>query len=282
MRKLPGSRRPSHGTVVAYLALFVALGGTSAWAANEWTGANIVDESLTGADVRGKQGTSTTSAVNGSLSTQDLVGQQPNPANGTPFIDGSLTQWDIRNNSLSADDLGPNSVNTSEVADNSLGGADILESGLGPVASAERVGDVPGSQVTAREVNYRVVSEPNSEDVILILGGLRLKTHCNPTDHERPGLNLFAESTLPDADILAYTVDVLDPDTPGTPIENPIALNPWSGVKIALLPDDKTTQAGHIVYSTLGGSVVTVQYRADLTFDGTDFNCSVYGHAFQS
>jgi hypothetical protein len=44
-------RRPNHATVVAYLALFVALGGTGAYAANEWTGANIVDGSLTGQDV---------------------------------------------------------------------------------------------------------------------------------------------------------------------------------------------------------------------------------------
>ena len=44
-------RRPSHTTIVAYLGLFVALGGTSAYAANEWTGSNVVDGSLTGQDV---------------------------------------------------------------------------------------------------------------------------------------------------------------------------------------------------------------------------------------
>jgi hypothetical protein len=37
--------------VVAYLALFIALGGTSAYAANQFTGADIVDSSLTGADI---------------------------------------------------------------------------------------------------------------------------------------------------------------------------------------------------------------------------------------
>jgi hypothetical protein len=47
------SRRPGHATVVAYLALFVALGGTGAYAANEWTGENIVDRSLTRVDVAG-------------------------------------------------------------------------------------------------------------------------------------------------------------------------------------------------------------------------------------
>jgi hypothetical protein len=47
-------RRPpriSHTTVVAYLALFVALGG-SAYAAATITGRDVVDRSLTGADIR--------------------------------------------------------------------------------------------------------------------------------------------------------------------------------------------------------------------------------------
>jgi hypothetical protein len=51
LRKLRPNR-PSHTTVVAYLSLFLALGGGAAYAANEWTGENIVDESLTGADMK--------------------------------------------------------------------------------------------------------------------------------------------------------------------------------------------------------------------------------------
>src|SRR5438093_12494069 len=86
--------------VVAYLALFVALGGTSAYAANEWTGANLVDESLTGADVRGAAGTSTTPAVDGSLTGDDISGQDANNAHGTPFVDGTLTHRDIKDGSL--------------------------------------------------------------------------------------------------------------------------------------------------------------------------------------
>ena len=36
--------------VVAYIALFFAMGGTGAYAVNEWTGSNIKNETLTGAD----------------------------------------------------------------------------------------------------------------------------------------------------------------------------------------------------------------------------------------
>ena len=123
------SRRPSHATVVAYLALFVALGGT-AYAANEWTGANIVDESLTGADVRGKNGTATTAAVNGSLTTFDIAGQKADAANGTPFVPGTLTQWDIRDNSIAAKDILANSIGTNRITDNSLTGTDIVDFSL--------------------------------------------------------------------------------------------------------------------------------------------------------
>src|SRR4051812_27539177 len=53
-------RRPSHGTIVAYLALVLALGGTS-YAAATITGRQVKDSSLTGRDVR-----------NGSLTGSDL------------------------------------------------------------------------------------------------------------------------------------------------------------------------------------------------------------------
>jgi hypothetical protein len=45
------TRRPNHATVVAYLALFVALGGTS-YAALRITGKQVKDSSLTGRDVK--------------------------------------------------------------------------------------------------------------------------------------------------------------------------------------------------------------------------------------
>src|SRR4051812_49757258 len=52
--------RPSHGTIVAYTALAVALGGTS-YAAVNVTGQQVKDSSLTGRDVK-----------NGSLTGNDI------------------------------------------------------------------------------------------------------------------------------------------------------------------------------------------------------------------
>src|SRR3954452_14820837 len=118
----------NHSTVVAYLALFVALGGT-AYAVNNFTGADIQDESLTGADVRGTAGTSTTAAVNGSLTGADIAGQQAIPSLGQPFKTGSLTTWDVRDGSLGGADL----------AANTLTGTQINESTLGKVRDAEKL-----------------------------------------------------------------------------------------------------------------------------------------------
>ena len=108
---------------VAYVALFVALGG-SAYAANEWSGANIQDETLTGADVMGKAGTSTVGAVNGSLSSEDIGGQQANAAQRTPFVDGALTTWDVKNGTLRADDVANDSSGSDNVNATKLDGTD--------------------------------------------------------------------------------------------------------------------------------------------------------------
>ena len=51
------SYRPRHATVVAYLALFVALGGSS-YAAITVTGKNVKNGSLTGKDIENSSLTS--------------------------------------------------------------------------------------------------------------------------------------------------------------------------------------------------------------------------------
>jgi hypothetical protein len=72
------SYRPGHGTVVAYLALFVALGGSS-YAAVAVTGRDVRDGSLTGRDIR-----------NNSLTGRDIRG---------------ISGHDVRNNSLTGADV---------------------------------------------------------------------------------------------------------------------------------------------------------------------------------
>jgi hypothetical protein len=132
--------------VVAWLALFVALGGTSAYAANEWTGENIVDGSLTGQDIFNNT-VSGADITNGSLTGADVFDNTIGSADITnnslgngDFLTGSvdsrvvtndsLTSADINNFSLGNGDFLTGSVNSRVVTDNELTGTDINESTL--------------------------------------------------------------------------------------------------------------------------------------------------------
>jgi hypothetical protein len=81
------SYRPSHTTVVAYLALFVALGGSS-YAAITITGKNVKNSSLTGKDIK-----------NSSLSGVDVK-------------NGGLTGSDVRDDKLTGRDVLESSLGT--------------------------------------------------------------------------------------------------------------------------------------------------------------------------
>lgn len=106
------SRHVTYANIVASLALFLALSGT-AYAVATITGADVVDESLTGADVKGAA-----------------------PSPGHAAVAGTLTTYDIKDQTIHATDLSPDAVTGPKVLDNSLGGADVDESSLGQVPLA--------------------------------------------------------------------------------------------------------------------------------------------------
>jgi hypothetical protein len=97
MRKLT---RHLRGNAVAYLALFVALGGTS-YAASQLTGDDIRNSSLTGADI------ASSSVKGGDIVNSSLAGRD--------VKDGTLTGADVLNGSLTSADL-----KTGEVAPHAL------------------------------------------------------------------------------------------------------------------------------------------------------------------
>jgi hypothetical protein len=150
MLRILARRRPSHATVVAYLALFVALGGTSALAlsgSNTVFSDDIANDNfnsptegqggLVASDLRaGSVGGS--EVADSSLTGTDVF---DNTIAGADITNSSLTTADIRDDTLSfggllSQDLAAGSVRSSEVADNSLTGTDINEGSLGTVPSS--------------------------------------------------------------------------------------------------------------------------------------------------
>jgi hypothetical protein len=99
-------RRLSFANVTSLLALFVALGGTTAYAANTVFSTDIVDGEVKTADL-----------ANGAVTNGKLKAD-------------SVNTGKVINDSLGSSDLGTSSVGTNEVTDDSLTGADILESTL--------------------------------------------------------------------------------------------------------------------------------------------------------
>ena len=81
-------RRPSHGTVVAYMALFVALGGT-AYAVNTVGSSDIIDGQVKSVDV-GDNEIGSADVKDNSLNTFDV-----HSFIGADIIDGSLQDQDV-------------------------------------------------------------------------------------------------------------------------------------------------------------------------------------------
>jgi hypothetical protein len=113
--------------VLAVIGCLAALTTGAAYAANTIRGSDVVDESLTGVDVRGTNGTDAVPGVNGTLKTADIAGQPEIAASGQPYVNGTLTTWDLADNNTFGRDI----------RDDSLTGADIRESSLAIVPNAD-------------------------------------------------------------------------------------------------------------------------------------------------
>ena len=139
--------------LLAALAFFGVLAGGTAYAANEWTGTNIVDESLTGADIKGSvspvvDGTLTGADIkDGSIDNPDIVSQGINGGklqqgsvgavqlradgvNSAKVLNDSLTSADIKNGTLTGDDLGPGAVDRPQIQFDAVGGEEIEDGTL--------------------------------------------------------------------------------------------------------------------------------------------------------
>lgn len=150
--------------VVAYLALFVALGGTSAYAANEWTGANIVDESLTGLDI--KNG----SVASGDVTNESLTGADVKNATlgGADVLDSSLTGADVAAGSLHGSDVADGSLLNLDIANESLTGGDVKNDSLTGADINEASLNLPQNNTTATFAGVTRIDNPPADQFVKV------------------------------------------------------------------------------------------------------------------
>ena len=147
--------RPRSGyDVVAVLSMCVAVGTGGAYAATIVTGADIVDESITDADI--KNGSLGAAIPDVSIGHMKLA---PSGVWGSNVLDGSLTTDDVADNNLTGQDVADATLSAADVADGSLGGADLSD---GSVTAAELAadsvsggsgGDVKDGSITGADVS---------------------------------------------------------------------------------------------------------------------------------
>ena len=118
-------RSHAHSNVVAYVALFVALGGTGAYAANTIGSSDVVNESLLSEDFK-----------QDALTRGDLA---PSTLTGHYVLDESLSFFDLAPGTIVNSRLADNAVNSAKVASDSVTGGDIDESTLTNARTASKV-----------------------------------------------------------------------------------------------------------------------------------------------
>jgi hypothetical protein len=138
--------RLSYANVASTLALFLALGTGTAYAANEWTGENIVDQSLTAADIQ----------------------------------IGTIGTLRVQDNSLQAIDLAPDSVGSSEIASAAVGSSEIAAGAVG--GSEIAAGAVGTSEIANNTVSSADLAGGGATGAINITGGSIANGRCIEVD----------------------------------------------------------------------------------------------------
>jgi hypothetical protein len=124
------SRRPSHATVIAYLALFVALGGT-AYAVDTVGSSDIIDESILTQDLKNGE-VKSPDIGNGGVQNADLAANavtSPKVLDDTQ-VGGGLAATDLAANSVGTSEIATDGVAALEIANDSIDQGEIVDFGL--------------------------------------------------------------------------------------------------------------------------------------------------------
>src|SRR3954447_3391253 len=142
-------KRPNHSTVVSYLALFVALGGTTAYAANTIGSNDVIDGSLRSRDIK-----------NGNVKKADIGRNQvttvkikPGNVRNDDLADGAVNSAKVSDESLTSADLASHAVTSAEVTNNTLTTADIAGADVNGGGISVPAGYVPNGRCRQFDAN---------------------------------------------------------------------------------------------------------------------------------
>jgi hypothetical protein len=142
-------KRPSHSTVVSYLALFVALGGTTAYAANTIGSRDVIDGSLRSRDIK-----------NGNVKSADIGRDQVTTSKlkagnvgSTDLANSAIVTGKILDGNVLTEDLADGAVNSAKVTDNALTTTDIAGADVNGGKIFVTAGLVPNGRCKQLEAN---------------------------------------------------------------------------------------------------------------------------------
>ena len=175
--------RPSAATVVAFVALFVALAGTAF---------------SVGSKVPGKNGVKSSDIAPGNVKTNDLA----DGAVTTPKLAAdAVTDSKLAGNAVTSGKLAANAVTGAKVGDDALSGADIAY-GTHVVSGSSTGGDGARADCPAGEI--AVGGGADSADVADT--GAVVSSFPMPISGQATSWQVFYESTATAGDITAYAI----------------------------------------------------------------------------
>ena len=147
-------RRLTFANVCSLIALVVALGTGSAYAANTIGSSDIIDESIQSVDIKNGEvrqgdindgGVTSHKIADGTVANSDIA---TGAIGSNSVLDESLTSSDLGTDSVGATEIADSSIDSGEIVDNSLFAADLAPNSVG---SSEIAADAVGASEVANE-----------------------------------------------------------------------------------------------------------------------------------
>jgi len=137
--------------VLASAAVVLVFTSGTAYAINEWTGANIKNGTLTGADIK-TNSVPGTDVKDNTLKSADVL---DNSLKSVDILNGTLTGADVADGSLTSLDILNGTLTGADVADGSIAGIDILNESLGfadLAVDSVQASEIADSSIDAGEI----------------------------------------------------------------------------------------------------------------------------------